>query len=417
MKDMRGLGALVVLLVIAGCATPQPQAKISGDYKLYEAATVPYESTIIAVIDSKSRQPERTLPIGTPSNDWKHLYSVISTSLVDTNPLTGTTQRTLLLPGQYQLPPATYTGLPGGLSPDGSRLVVESFERAAAGLPTATHMVVIDTSTLRVRHQVDLVGYFAFDAISNDAQRLYLIQYLNGTEYYVRMYDLGAGKLDANIVVDKADGNQAMVGQRLTGVAGLEGHWLLSMYVRQHDGPFIHALGLDGAFAFCVDLPGTGYASDPAQFDWSIALSPDGKSLYAANTATGTVAQIDTQQPQVKRTTHVSLAGPSALSPIQAVEAKELGANAAVVSPDGKTLVVGGAGGVVWIDTATLQVRSQALTEWRIWSLGMSPDGQNLYAVNDAGSIAEISMASASVISRFDPTGGQPLALMRVAAA
>jgi DNA-binding beta-propeller fold protein YncE len=208
-----------------------------------------------------------------------------------------------------------------------------------------------------------------------------------------------------------------MVGQRLSGVAAVEGHWLLSMYVRQHDVPFIHALGLDGAFAFCVDLPGAGYTSDPAQFNWSIALSPDGKSLYAANTATGAVAEIDTQQPQVTRTAHISVSGPSALFPIETVQAKELGSNAAVVSPDGKALVVGGTGGVVWIDTATMQVRSQALTEWRIWSLGLSPDGRNLYAVNDAGSIAEISMASASVITRFDPTGGQPVALMRVAAA
>jgi len=407
---MRALGALAVLMFVAGCATIQPQTKIAGDYKLYEAANTPQRAPFIAVIDSRSRSTERTLPIGTPSSDWKHLYSVISTSLVDTNPLSGTTQGTLLLPGSYQLPPATYTGLPGGLSPDGSWLVLESFDRAASAAPTATHLVVVDTSTLKIKHQVNLVGYFAFDALSNDGQRLYLIQYLNGTEYYVRMYDLAAGQLDANIVVDKADGNQAMVGQRLSGVAGLEGHWLLSMYVRQHDGPFIHALGLDGAFAFCLDLPGVGFATDPAQFNWSIALSPDGKSLYAANTATGTVTEIDTQPPQVKRTAHISLAAPSA-------QAKQFGANAAVVSADGNTLVVGGAGGVVWIDTATLQVRSQALTEWRIWSLGLSPDGHNLYAINDAGSIAEISMASASVVARFDPAQGQPMELMRVAAA
>jgi DNA-binding beta-propeller fold protein YncE len=406
---MRSIGALVVLLAMAGCATVQPQAKVVGDYKLYEAANNAQRAPFIAVIDSRSGATERKLPIGTPSSDWKHLYSVISTSLVDTNPLTGTTQGTLLLPGSYQLPPATYTGLPGGLSPDGRWLVLESFDRSAGASPTATHLLVVDTSTLKIKHQVDLVGYFAFDALSNDGQRLYLIQYLNGTEYYVRLYDLQAERLDANIVVGKADGFQAMVGKRLSGVAVIEGHWLLSMYVRPHDGPFIHELSLDGAFAFCVDLPGTGFASDPAQFDWSIALSPDGKSLYAANTATGIVTEIDTQQPQVKRTAHISVGGTSAQS-------KEIGANAAVVSPDGKTLVVGGTSGVVWIDTATLQVRSQAVTEWHIASLGLSPDGHNLYAVNDAGSIAEISMGSASVGARF-PAQGQAAELMRVAAA
>jgi hypothetical protein len=47
--------------------------------------------------------------------------------------------------------------------------------------------------------------------------------------------------------------------------------------------------------------------------------------------------------------------------------------------------------------------------------VGLSPNGQNLYAVGDDGRIAEISMADAAVTSRFDPSAGEPLALMRVA--
>src|ERR1700686_5703782 len=106
MRHMRALGALAILLFVAGCSAVQPQAKTAGDYKLYEAANTAQRGSFIAVIDSRSGTMDRTLPAGTPSSDWKHLYSVISTSLVDTNPLTGTTQGTLLLPGSYQLPPA-----------------------------------------------------------------------------------------------------------------------------------------------------------------------------------------------------------------------------------------------------------------------------------------------------------------------
>jgi DNA-binding beta-propeller fold protein YncE len=71
----------------------------------------------------------------------------------------------------------------------------------------------------------------------------------------------------------------------------------------------------------------------------------------------------------------------------------------------------------MWIDTASLRVRMRSLTEWKVAGLGLSPDGKTLYAVNDGGRIAEISMSSGEVVSRFDPAAGKPTALMRVASA
>jgi hypothetical protein len=342
--------------------------------------------------------------MGVPTSDWKHLYSIVSTSLVDTDPRTGATIGTMPLGGAYRLPAATANGVPGGLSPNGLWLVVESFDSSQS------HMLIVNTTTSTVRRKIDLDGYFQFDAISNDGDRLYLIQHLNGREYYVRLYDVVGGRLDENIVVDKSDGNQAMVGTRLSGIATPDGHMLFSMYVREHESPFIHALSLDGAFAFCLDLPGSGYADSAAEMRWSLAITGDGSRIYAANPATGVVAVISTganSVPSVLRTARFE----RAISP----NAKVSGANAAVVSRDGKTLVVGGASGLTWIDTSSLQVRAHALTGWRVSSLGLSPNGQNLYAVGDDGRIAEISMADPSVISRFDPSEGQPLALMRVA--
>jgi hypothetical protein len=308
------------------------------------------------------------------------------------------------LGGAYQLPPATANGVPGGLAPNGLWLVVESFDSSQS------HMLIVNTTTLTVRRKIDLGGHFQFDAISNDGDRLYLIQHINGREYYVRMYDVVGGRLDENIVVDKSDGNQAMAGTRLSGIATPDGRMLFSMYVREHESPFIHALSLDGPFAFCLDLPGDGYADSAAEMRWSLAITGDGSRIYAANPATGVVAVISTganSVPSVLRTARFE----RAISP----NAKVSGANAAVVSRDGGTLVVGGASGVTWIDTSSLQVRAHALMGWHVSSVGMSPNGQNLYAVGDDGRIAEISMADATVISRFDPSEGQPLALMRVA--
>jgi len=404
-KSMRAICALIGLsFVAAGCGATQTGPRLAGGDKLYEAVTTG-NSQVVSVIDSSSHTADRRLPLGTPTTDWKHLYSIVSTSLIDTDPLTGATLATMSLGGTYHLPAATANGMPGGISLNGRWLVAESIET------TTTHMLVIDTSTSKVRRKIDLAGSFEFDALSNDGDRLYLIQHLNGREYYVRLYDVVGGRLDENIVVDKSDGNQTMVGTRLSGVASPDGHVLFSMYVREHESPFVHALSLDGPFAFCLDLDGSGYAGSAAEMHWSLAITRDGSVLYAVNPATGVVAVINTggnATPVVLRTAHFEKAASTG--------AKSFGANAAVVSPDGKTLVVGGPSGITWIDTASLKVRAQGLTEWRVATVGLSPDGQNLYAVADDGRIAEVSMATKTLVSKFDPSEGQPMTLMRVAA-
>ena len=401
---MRVVGALICLgVLVTGCGGTQQILRQTRGDKLYEAVST-HSSQVVSVIDSRSHTADRRLPMGVPTSDWKHLYSVASTSLVDTDPQTGATLNTMPLGGAYKLPAATANGVPGGLAPNGTWLVVESIDSSQS------HMLIVNTTTSTVRRKIDLDGYFQFDAISNDGDRLYLIQHLNGREYYVRLYDVVGGRLDENIVVDKSDGNQAMVGTRLSGIATPDGHMLFSMYVREHENPFIHALSLDGPFAFCLDLPGGGYADSAAELRWSLAITGDGSRIYAANPATGVVAVISTganSVPSVLRTARFE----RAVSPT----AKVSGANAAVVSRDGKTLVVGGASGVTWIDTSSLQVRAHALTGWHVSSVGLSPNGQNLYAVGDDGRIAEISMTDATVTSRFDPSAGQPMALMRVA--
>ena len=46
----------------------------------------------------------------------------------------------------------------------------------------------------------------------------------------------------------------------------------------------------------------------------------------------------------------------------------------------------------------------------------MSPDGANVYAVNDAGMIAEVPMTGSHTPTTFGGAAGQPLALLRIAA-
>jgi WD40 repeat protein len=134
-----------------------------------------------------------------------------------------------------------------------------------------------------------------------------------------------------------------------------------------------------------------------------------GNLLYAVNAATGVVAQIDNSQlynPLVKRTAHIAAGRPA-----------DVGSNAAVLSPDGRWLITAGSSGVVWIDTTTLVVRMQALAGWHAWSLGLGPDGSQVYALSDTGRIGRLDTATGRVISTFDTGVGRPIALMRVVSA
>ena len=414
---MRVTGALIGLIVfVVACAGTPGERTGSGD-KLYQAMSTGHKQ-FISVIDSKTHKEERRLPLGAPSPDWQHLYSLDSTVLVDTDPASGVARGRLDLKHAYRMPDATATGMPGGLSPNASWLVVERYDQAGESLPSGSHFLLIQTTSMKISASVDLAGFFEFDAISNDGNRMFLIQYVNGKQYYVRLFDVAAGKLDPYPVVDKNEGGDAMTGLRLSGVPATGGEWLFSMYVRDHANPFVHALSLDTPLAFCLDLRGGGYAEDGTAMQWTLAMSPTGTDLYAANAASGDVARIGMSDgtPRIIRTER--LAQPGAVAGlIKSVQAKEVGGNTAVVSADGKTVAVGGMSGIVWIDSQTLKVRERALSGWPVSSLGLSPDGTTLYAVSQGGRVAVITMATAKVSTIFDLTGGQPMALMRVAAA
>src|ERR1700694_1274825 len=111
--------ALCAVVLVAGCGrAPVGPIPASGDYKLYEAAST-QNAQLVSVIDSRSHSVERSLALGTPSPDWTHLYSVNSKTLVDVDPNTGATLHTQQLPGDFQLPPATLSGVPGGISQTG----------------------------------------------------------------------------------------------------------------------------------------------------------------------------------------------------------------------------------------------------------------------------------------------------------
>ena len=418
-KSMRRfLVALCGLMVLSGCAATEAKLPlVSGDYRLYEAASTK-NGQLIAVINSRSQTTERRLPRGTLSPDGKHLYAVTSNALQEIDAHTGAVLRTLQIPSYFDAPPASSGGVPGGLSQNGRWLALQT----GGGQRTTSHMLLVETSAFKVSERIDLDGVFDFDAVSNDGQRVYVIEYTSATSgyYRVRVYEVGAGQLGPYTVVDKGDPNEPMTGARISGVFSPDGQWLYSVYARENKGAFVHALNLTQPYAFCLDLPGPGWAGSMNAFQWSLALTPDGRHLYAANGALGLLAQIDNldgNQPVVSRTGKIATTGSTSSLFVQDVAAKEFGPSGSAVSPDGKTLVTAGQNGLLWIDTATLRVRSQQLSKWTVWSVAASPDGNRVYAVNDAGAIAELSMADSRVASTFDPGEGFPMGLLRVESA
>ena len=88
------------------------------------------------------------------------------------------------LPGRWVLPRVAADGSLGGLSADRSTLVL-----ARRTLAAPTRFALVDPQTLRLQRVLTVRGRFAFDALSPDASRLYLIEYVRvvgETRYRVR---------------------------------------------------------------------------------------------------------------------------------------------------------------------------------------------------------------------------------------
>jgi len=175
----RWLPALVVL-VLAGCGyrdTINPPVNSPTGYMLYLQGAAPGSAHQVAVINLATGQRVRELPVGTPSPDWSRLYTIVDQGQKSTlrvvNPRTGAVSREVPLDGRYELPPANYAGTPGGLSENGEWLVIHG--RSEAKAPRSSHYLVVQTRFEQSAKGVDLPGDFAFDAITNDGESLYLV--------------------------------------------------------------------------------------------------------------------------------------------------------------------------------------------------------------------------------------------------
>jgi hypothetical protein len=196
------------------------------------------------------------------------------------------------LPGRFGIPYVSYAPQTGGLTPDGRTLVLAE----PYGYPPGekeSEFAVLDARTLRLKTVIHLDGAFSFDAISPDARTLYLVQHLSPTDptrYQVRAYDMKTRRLMAAPVVDRSEPGERMAGYAQHRETDKDGTWVYTLYARDGEAPFIHALNTRERRAVCIDLPLAGGLRQHLRT--RLAMSPDGKTLQVVRSAT-TLVSVD----------------------------------------------------------------------------------------------------------------------------
>ncbi len=387
---------LLALLILTACGrtgrlqSPGPQASppaaaTGGDRLFVRDGT---DGGGISILDVASGKRERVLPLGVPAPDWSALYTVDraggKTTVRALNVKTGQPLRETILDGLYDLPKPGLDG-PAGLSPNGRWLALHQ----ATALQS--RFVILDTSFRESPKRVELNSNFYFDALDDYGTRLFLIEVPSPqqpTQYQVRAYDLNRGTLQAQPVVDKTAARPIMQGTRTSSVASRNGQWLYTLYLNPAKGPFIHALNVGQNFAQCIFLPRPERGG--ADFGWSMALTPDGTRLFAANGLTRSVVEIDASNQTVRR--KATLPGTSAgRNPLEQLadvlarraEAKRLPGGGLALAPDGGTLFLTDETGLLAVNTADFSLRGRYLAGATLASVAVSPDGGRVYVVRE----------------------------------
>jgi hypothetical protein len=193
-----------------------------------------------------------------PSGDTRYvtLATARSTVVAAIGVRRGLVLRSMSLRGFYGVPIIAWDGSTGGVSGDGRTLVLASYG-PLPGDEGVTRFVLLRTRTLRKVQSFALEGSWAFDAISPDGSRLYLVEYLSSghsPHYRVRSLTTSTGRLDPEPIVDRREAEVAMRGQPVTRRTSGDGRWAYTLYARGRE-PFVHALDTVKGEAYCIDLP------------------------------------------------------------------------------------------------------------------------------------------------------------------
>jgi YVTN family beta-propeller protein len=382
---MRRLVLFAVLLVLPaaahanGCPAPcsgQISSPASDRLLFVQPAGVPGP---VAAYDTRTGALRFMLPAGITSADGRLHYSaqagtnatVVSRHAVSS----GALEDWFVVDGRWRI---------AGVSPTG--MYVSLSRQSADRL--RTWIQIYGASGRRV-HSLALRGDFEVDTVSRDGARLFLIEHLHADgspRYAVRLFDLTREHLTSAPLRGKGE-PPVMAGLAWSGIGSPDGRWLLTLYLNtSRSVAFVHALDLVRSSPLCIFLP-TGDSFGELK-SYGLTLSPDGKTLYAANAELGAVAEIDLATRKVVRT--VRFAGRK--SPAGALSMS------GTISRNGRTLYFSGGRDLFAYDAAYGVVRGPYGTGGAIQGFGFGTGDKRVHALRVDGRMLTFDAATGRAI-------------------
>ena len=367
----------------------EPQLARQSDKPVVEQIVEPFyiraqgAAGPLTVYDMAGGTEQFTLPAGMPAADWSHYFATTAqpgeTTLQTFDPLTGLREDSFNFKGEWAL---------SGVSPGGHWLALTrlvSDDKRALWTEEGrwrTDIQIVEAASGKVAQTLNLAGNFEVETLSKNGDALFLIQHLppiNPTQYLVRLYDLSTQQLQPGTLRAKTATDEVMTGLAWGGLASADGQWLLTLYLNtRRNTAFIHALNLESKFPVCINLP-SGEGNFAQLKHYSLALSPDSQTVYAANPALGVVAEVSLTE---FRVTHTAEFVPSASPKNWLTQEVDHPTNYSILSSDDAMLYFSGGWDVWGYDPNLGQVAGPYLTNAQIRGLGLSDNGQRLYIAN-----------------------------------
>ena len=351
MKRLAALLALVLGSVLAACGGSVDESTQAPARA--EAVFVARAAGIGGPLTGYDARLARlfSLPPGIRAADGSGYFAVQDGRLLRFDPRTGVKSRTYALQGDWTL---------GGVSANGAWVALTR---------PGTEVVVLDTRAGKVTDRISLRGHFTVETVSSEGDFLFLQQNFVDGSYAVRGYDLAANQMLPGSLATKGE-TLLMQGLATQTVASPDGRWLLTLYVNTASNTaFVHALNLIDRVPLCILMPPCKRCGTEDLARWSLALGPDGRTLFAANPAAGRVAEIHLPSARV--------IDDARFRPARGT------ASYAAVAPDGSQLLFTN-GETVWAYDTHRGFASELHSQPGIVELGFSTDGRVFAARKDA---------------------------------
>lgn len=272
---------------------------------------------------------------------------------------------------------------PFGLSPLGRQLVLASTDA----------FQVISTADLAASGKIPATGSFL---AADDAGR-WLYTYGPGG---ILRYEVVGGFQEPQIVLDDLPGSFD------AGVVSFDGRYFYAVFTQNDRPGYLLVLDLERGSTRRLDFAGS-LGTGP----WAMAITHDGRTVYAVSSGWGQVEVYDTDSGRLRLVRFEVPRGTASF--VDDAYAKGLlytPPALAAISPAGDRLAVGGGyRGLVLLDAHTLRVVRTALPAYTVSSALFGPDGRRLFAVaqgSGSPSLAEIDVETGAVIRWISSASG-----------